>query len=92
METRVLESILVLLFDSSRATLGSTVDTCIASVSMDSRKNFHLFYFLVNSDPEVGSVVFSVSGAVCTVDTSVAYARGYLWIISTRSLYLAVTF
>ena len=37
---------------SCRATLGSTVDTCIASVSRVFWKNFHI-YVLVNSYPEV---------------------------------------
>ena len=45
---------------SCRATPGSTVDTCIASVSWDFRKNFHTFYVLVTSYPEVDFVLLSV--------------------------------
>ena len=50
--------------------------------------------FLVNLDPEVDSVLFSVvvNGAVCTADASVASAHGYLNTLPTSSLYLAVTF
>ena len=44
---------------SCRATLGSTVDTCIASVSRVLWKNFHV-YVLVNSCPEVDFVLLSV--------------------------------
>ena len=37
------------------ATLGSTVNTCIASASWGCWKNFHIFCVMVYSDPEVDS-------------------------------------
>ena len=66
---------------TSRATLGSTVNTCIASASWGCWKNFHIFYVMVDSGPEVDSVLLSCCFSfrrmeVRTVDASVASRVG----------------
>ena len=56
--------------------LGSTVDTCSASVRDASGRNAHIFYGEVNSYPEVFFFVLTQNGEVCSVDASGALKIG----------------
>ena len=63
---------------NSCAMLGSTVNTCFASVRDASGRNAHSSYGEVNSNPEVFFFVLTQNGEVCSVDASGAWKSGIL--------------
>ena len=58
--------------------LGSTVNTCSASVRDASGRNAHNFYGEVNSNSEVFFFVLTQYGEVCSVHASGALKSGIL--------------
>ena len=66
---------------TSRATLGSTVNTCTASASWGCWKGFHVFLRdgVLGSLRSIPVLLSGVNGEVCTDNASVACPRWFTW-------------